>query len=81
MNSSDAYSSRSDVFDMKMAAGLARLKAEAMPSGDFGLAPLSAWISTLDSNELIFIIRIRRNSEKGRHYWSGKEVFHSLDAG
>lgn len=42
MNSSDAYSSRSDVFDMKMAAGLARLKAEAIPSGDFGLAPLSA---------------------------------------
>ena len=41
MNSSDAYSSRSEVLDMKMAAALGRLKAEAMPKGDLGSAPLS----------------------------------------
>jgi hypothetical protein len=41
MNSSDAYSSSSDVLEMNMAAELGRLKAEAIPSGDFGLAPLS----------------------------------------
>lgn len=41
MNSSEAYSSKSEVFDMKMAAALGLLKAEAMPSGDLGSAPLS----------------------------------------
>lgn len=41
MNSSDAYSRSRDVFEMKMAAALGLLKAEAMPSGDFGSAPLS----------------------------------------
>lgn len=44
MNSSDAYSRSSDVLDMKIAAALGLLKAEAMPSGDFGSAPLSCGI-------------------------------------
>ena len=56
MNSSDAYSRRSDVLEMKIAAALGRLNAEAIPRGDFGLAPLSAKMFKKNLYEYIYCV-------------------------